>query len=147
MSNPPSRSARALRSSRALHQMKSLTSGWSTFSTTIFAARRVLPPDLMVPALASAPRMKLTGPLAVPPPRLQRATEILLRDDVRGVLRPALGELHVPLLERVPALLEVRDDGVARLPFDLVERMNAFLGEVPLEGDPLGPRPEIPLLR
>ena len=35
---------------------------------TIFAARRVLPPDLMVPADASAPRMKLTGPLAVPPP-------------------------------------------------------------------------------
>src|ERR1700728_3842016 len=36
---------------------------------TIFAARRVLPPDLMVPAEASAPRMKLTGPDAVPPPR------------------------------------------------------------------------------
>src|ERR1700710_3110492 len=36
-------------------------------STTIFAARRVAPPDLIVPADASAPRMKLTGPLAVPP--------------------------------------------------------------------------------
>src|SRR5450755_5130860 len=36
-------------------------------STTIFAARRVLPPDLIVPAQASAPRMKLTGPDAVPP--------------------------------------------------------------------------------
>ena len=35
---------------------------------TILAARRVLPPDLMVPAEASAPRMKLTGPEAVPPP-------------------------------------------------------------------------------
>src|ERR1051325_4867295 len=35
---------------------------------TILAARRVLPPDLIVPADASAPRMKLTGPLAVPPP-------------------------------------------------------------------------------
>src|ERR687887_491218 len=68
MSNPASRRTRALRSSTALHQMKSRTSGWSTFSTTILAARRVLPPDLMVPALASAPRMKLTGPLAVPPP-------------------------------------------------------------------------------
>jgi hypothetical protein len=30
--------------------------------TTILAARRVLPPDLIVPAEASAPRMKLTGP-------------------------------------------------------------------------------------
>src|SRR5205085_6240397 len=62
------RRARGFRSSFALHQMKSERSGWSTFNTTIFAARRVLPPDLMVPALASAPRMKLTGPLAVPPP-------------------------------------------------------------------------------
>src|SRR6201999_4300822 len=35
--------------------------------TTIFAARRVLPPDLIVPAQASAPRMNDTGPLAVPP--------------------------------------------------------------------------------
>src|ERR1700709_1731857 len=35
--------------------------------TTIFAARRVAPPDLIVPADASAPRMKLTGPEAVPP--------------------------------------------------------------------------------
>src|SRR3954453_12909698 len=35
---------------------------------TILAARRVLPPDLMVPAEESAPRMKLTGPDAVPPP-------------------------------------------------------------------------------
>ncbi len=31
------------------------------------AARRVAPPDLIVPAEASAPRMNETGPLAVPP--------------------------------------------------------------------------------
>ena len=67
MSNPASRSAAALSSSRALHQMKSRMSGWSTSSTTIFAARRVLPPDLIVPAHASAPRMNDTGPDAVPP--------------------------------------------------------------------------------
>src|SRR4051812_15591030 len=47
--------------------MNSSMSGWSTSSTTIFAARRVAPPDLMVPADASAPRMNDTGPLAVPP--------------------------------------------------------------------------------
>src|SRR5918993_5118433 len=35
--------------------------------TTILAARRVAPPDLIVPADASAPRMKETGPDAVPP--------------------------------------------------------------------------------
>ena len=68
MSKPASRSTRALRSSMALHQMKSSMSGWSTSRMTILAARRVLPPDLIVPAEASAPRMKLTGPEAVPPP-------------------------------------------------------------------------------
>src|SRR4051794_39788927 len=67
MSKPASRSAAALSSSLALHQMNSRTSGWSTSSTTIFAARRVLPPDLIVPAHESAPRMKETGPEAVPP--------------------------------------------------------------------------------
>src|ERR687890_1659 len=67
MSNPASRSAAAFSSSLALHQMKSRMSGWSTSSTTILAARRVLPPDLIVPAQASAPRMKETGPDASPP--------------------------------------------------------------------------------
>src|SRR4051812_32093836 len=67
MSKPASRSAAAFSSSFALHQMKSSRSGWSTSSTTILAARRVLPPDLMVPAQASAPRMKETGPEASPP--------------------------------------------------------------------------------
>src|SRR3954464_1559642 len=67
MSNPASRSAAALSSSFALHQMNSRMSGWSTPRATIFAARRVLPPDLIVPAHESAPRMKETGPEAVPP--------------------------------------------------------------------------------
>jgi len=62
MSQPACSRTRALRSSFALHQMNSSMSGWSTSRTTIFAARRVLPPDLIVPADASAPRMKLTGP-------------------------------------------------------------------------------------
>src|ERR687890_48665 len=59
--------ASALSSSLALHQMKSRMSGWSTSRTTIFSARRVLPPDLIVPAHESAPRMNETGPDAVPP--------------------------------------------------------------------------------
>src|SRR5271166_3973645 len=67
MSKPASRSAAALSSSLALHQMNSRMSGWSTSRTTILAARRVLPPDLMVPAQESAPRMNDTGPEAVPP--------------------------------------------------------------------------------
>src|SRR5579863_8493074 len=61
-------SACALASSFCLHSMKSTISGWSMFRITIFAARRVLPPDLMTPAKASKPFMKLSGPLAVPPP-------------------------------------------------------------------------------
>src|SRR5213080_1770167 len=48
--------------------MKLSMSGWSTFRITILAARRVLPPDLITPANASKPFMKLSGPLAVPPP-------------------------------------------------------------------------------
>src|SRR5687768_17179743 len=67
MSKPASRSALAFFSSLALHQMNSRMSGWSMSSTTIFAARRVLPPDLIVPAHESAPRMNDTGPDAVPP--------------------------------------------------------------------------------
>src|SRR3954469_218766 len=67
MSYPASRSARILSSSRALVSMNSSMSGWSMSRTTILAARRVAPPDLMVPAEASAPRMKETGPEAVPP--------------------------------------------------------------------------------
>src|SRR3954462_1589505 len=47
--------------------MNSSMSVWSTSGTTIFAAPRFLPPDLIVPAHASAPRMNDTGPDARPP--------------------------------------------------------------------------------
>src|SRR3954465_9721301 len=80
MSKPASRRAAAFSSSLALHQMKSSMSGWSTSRTTIFAARRVLPPDLIVPAQASAPRMKLTGPEPRPPlERCSTEPRMLLR--------------------------------------------------------------------
>src|SRR5262247_3870587 len=55
-------------SSLALHQMNSMMSGCPTLRMTILAARRVLPPDLMTPADASAAFMNDTGPDAVPPP-------------------------------------------------------------------------------
>src|SRR3982751_292605 len=84
MSYPASRRARILSSSRALVSMNSSMSGWSMSRTTIFAARRVAPPDLMVPAEASAPRMKETGPEAVPP--LESSS---LEDRMRERLRPA----------------------------------------------------------
>src|SRR5713101_8303611 len=47
--------------------MKSTISGWPALSTTILAARRVLPPDLITPAEASAAFMNDSGPEAVPP--------------------------------------------------------------------------------
>ena len=43
-------------------------SGWSIFKITILAARRVVPPDLIIPATESAPLMKETGPEDAPPP-------------------------------------------------------------------------------
>src|ERR1700710_3046421 len=52
--------------------------------TTIVAARRVPPPDLIVPADASAPRMKETGPEAVPP-----EDSSSLEDRIRDRLSPA----------------------------------------------------------
>src|SRR6202522_134931 len=89
MLNPASRSTRAFFSSRALHQMKSSMSGWSTSRMTILAARRVLPPDLIVPADASAPRMKETGPDAVPPP-FKFSTEARMRDRFTPAPEPPL---------------------------------------------------------
>src|SRR5437763_4757594 len=89
MSNPASLSTRIFSSSRALVSMNSATSGWSTSSTTIFAARRVAPPDLMVPADASAPRMKETGPDAVPPED-SSSFELRMRERLRPAPEPPL---------------------------------------------------------
>src|SRR5918993_1645402 len=61
-------SAQAFFSSWTLQLMNSSMSGCSALRITIFAARRVLPPDLMTPAKASYPFMNDTGPDAVPPP-------------------------------------------------------------------------------
>src|SRR3954451_15492936 len=89
MSNPASRSARILFSSRALVSTNSSMSGWSMSRTTILAARRVAPPDLMVPAEASAPRMKLTGPDAVPPEE-SSSFEERMRERLRPAPEPPL---------------------------------------------------------
>src|SRR5262249_51168038 len=55
--------------------MNSMMSGWSMLRITILAARRVLPPDLMTPAKASNPFIKLMGPLALPPPESDSSAE------------------------------------------------------------------------
>src|SRR3954454_15484484 len=58
-------------------------------STTILAARRVAPPDLIVPAEASAPRMNDTGPDAVPPEESSSFDE-RIRDRFRPAPEPPL---------------------------------------------------------
>src|SRR3954466_12674319 len=104
MSNPASRSARILSSSRALVITNSSMSGWSTSRTTIFAARRVAPPDLMVPADASAPRMKDTGPDAVPPEESSSFDE-RIRDRFRPAPEP-------PLKMKPSSLYQLRIDSI-----------------------------------
>src|SRR5918994_1791654 len=71
---------------------------------TIFAARRVLPPDLMTPANASKPFMKETGPEAVPPPaRISREERIVDRFD----------PVPDPYLNSIPSVLaSVRIDSI-----------------------------------
>src|SRR3972149_4947779 len=75
-------SAHAFFSSSTLQLMNSTMSGWSVLRMTILAARRVFPPDLIEPAMASAPRMKDTGPEACPPlescSKLERMGERLM---------------------------------------------------------------------
>src|SRR3954471_11113566 len=104
MSKPASRRTRILSSSRALVSMNSSTSGWSTSRTTILAARRVAPPDLIVPAEASAPRMKDTGPLAVPP--LDSSS---LEERIRDRLTP---EPEPPLKMTPSSLYQSRIDSI-----------------------------------
>src|SRR5258708_6122993 len=76
--------------------MKSTISGWSMFRITILAARRVLPPDLITPAKASKPFMKLSGPLAVPPP---------LRTSVEERSGERLVPVPDPHLKSMPSVL------------------------------------------
>ena len=71
---------------------------------TILAARRVVPPLLMVPADASAPRMKLTGPLAVPPPRSDSCDE-------RSLLR-LMPAPEPPLKMSPSSTYQLRIDGI-----------------------------------
>src|SRR5690606_6820500 len=70
-------SAHALRSSSCLARTNSRMSGCQLLSVCMIAARRVLPPLLIVPPVASCTFMKETGPDGVPPPesfsRLERS--------------------------------------------------------------------------
>src|SRR5215469_13703919 len=123
MSNPASLSTRIFSSSRALVSMNSATSGWSTSSTTIFAARLVAPPDLMVPAEASAPRMKDTGPLAVPP---EVSSSLLER--MRDRLMPAP---EPPLNMRPSSLYHSRIESIVSSTAKIKHAETCCLDDVP----------------
>src|SRR5205085_1603034 len=62
--------------------------------------------------------------------RVEPAAEVLLRDDVRRVLRPRGRELDA-------LLLEAADLRVAQLPVDGRERVYTGFGEAPLDGQSL----------
>src|SRR5919106_6554410 len=100
-------SAHAFFSSSTLQLMKSTTSGCSALRMTIFAARRVLPPDLMTPANASKPFMKDTGPDAVPPPA-SSSFEERIADRLLPVPEPNLNNMP-------SVLASVRIDSIVSL--------------------------------
>src|SRR5207247_2500350 len=152
-SYPPSMSAQAFFSSSTLQLMNSTMSGWSAFRMTIFAARRVLPPDLITPANASYPFMKETGPLAVPPPaRCSLADRIVDRllpvpepnlNSIRSVFASVrLGAVVTSreLMEHGGALVAA-DYGRADFPIDLAERIHTRQREIARQLEPGHRRP------
>src|SRR6185503_16714606 len=76
-----------------------------------------------------APDHLLDGVLALLGAELP--AEVLLGDDVGGVLRPGHRELDAALLER--GVRRVADHGIADLPLDRIERMHTGLGELALK--------------
>src|SRR3954447_17183813 len=123
MSKPASRRARILFSSFALVITNSSMSGWSTSRTTIFAARRVAPPDLMVPAEASAPRMKETGPEAVPPEESSS-----LEERMRERLRPAP---EPPLKMKPSSLYQLRMESIESSTLRMKQALTCWGDAVP----------------
>src|SRR5215211_4438320 len=78
MSKSAAFSAAAFFSSSALHQMNFSMSGWSTSSTTILAARRVPPPDLIAsgPGVGAAHEADRAGGDAALGKGLRRAADL-----------------------------------------------------------------------
>src|ERR1700759_1170519 len=123
MSKPASRRTRTFSSSRALVSTNSSMSGWSTSRTTILAARRVAPPDLIVPADAPAPRMNETGPLAVPP---ELSSSLLER--IRLRLTPAP---EPPRKIRPSSLYQSRMDSIVSSTARMKQALTCWLAAVP----------------
>jgi hypothetical protein len=71
---------------------------------------------------------------ALPGGGAELAAEVLLHHHVGGGLAPALGDLHVALLEHGLAALS-GDAGRARLPLDAAVAVVTCRGEIPLHAD------------
>ena len=98
-------------------------SGWSALSTTILAARRVLPPDLITPAEASAAFMKLSGPEAVPP-----AESFSRHERTAERLTPA----PEPPLKMIPSLrYQFRIESMLSSTFRMKQAEHCGLGSIP----------------
>src|ERR1700687_4967686 len=103
--------------------MKSSMSGWAALSTTILAARRVLPPDLITPAEASAAFMKLSGPEAVPP-----AESFSRHERTAERLTPA----PEPPLKMIPSLrYQFRIESMLSSTFRMKQAEHCGLGSIP----------------
>src|ERR671930_160965 len=161
MSKPASRSTRALCSSRALHQMKSRMSGWSTLRTSILAARRLLRGADGRHVDAGPGAALEDEPLLHVPVEdgghgvLDRQDEAVVHPHVVRQVLAAVGldvvhRLHAPVLDRedlflaqVGAVLAVEVEG-GRQPRRLVGRQESdLLGEP----DPLRPQVDLDLVQ
>ena len=92
-------------------------------STTILAARRVLPPDLITPAEASAAFMKLSGPEAVPP-----AESFSRHERTAERLTPA----PEPPLKMIPSLrYQFRIESMLSSTFRMKQAEHCGLGSIP----------------
>src|SRR5258708_40350268 len=103
--------------------MNSSMSGWSALSTIILAARRVLPPDLITPADASAAFMNESGPDAVPPDESFSRRE---RNDERFTPEPE------PPLKIIPSLrYQLRIDSMLSSTLRMKQAEHCGLGSTP----------------
>ncbi len=93
--------------------MYSSMSGWSKSSVTIFAARLVVPPDLIAPAARSPILRKDSRPLDDPPPERGSPAPLIL-EKFEPVPDPYLNSrasrLHSPIMESEPPTSESETD-------------------------------------
>ena len=100
-------------SSLDFQSMYSSMSGWSRSRVTIFAARRVVPPDLIAPAALSPIFRKDSSPLELPPPDNGSPAPLIL-EKFEPVPEPYLNSraslFQSPIIDSVPPTRESDTD-------------------------------------